>query len=254
MAKLPQRASLNRKEVKKRAKSTPKNSRKEKGSPPQFTPLNISYDRLLPLVRDHPEFKWPQPMRENPDQRNRLLRCDYHKDHNHELNHCQSLKFLVERLILAGHLKRFIREPTQGTETAPATYRAIIATEHPSEPRPAINFVLGGPIDDQYQSKKQRRKMLRAASVRARVNTISILENSIAVQPIDGPISFPPINPTRVITPHYDALILTLCINSFDVHRVLVDPSSAVELLHLPTFMQMKVPLNHLSSADRVLS
>ena len=99
-------------------------------------------------------------MRANPDQPNRLLRCDYHKDHNHEPNHCQSLKFLVERLIRAGHLKRFIMEPTRGTETAPAADKAIVAIEHPSEPRPAINFVLGGPIDDQYQSKKQRRNGL----------------------------------------------------------------------------------------------
>ena len=49
-------------------------------------------------------------------------------------------------------------------------------------------------------------------------------------------------------------LILTLCINSFDVHRVLVDPSSAAELLHLLAFIHMKVPLSHLSSAGRVLS
>ena len=96
--------------------------------------------------------------------------------------------------------------------------------------------------------------MLRAAIVRARVNTISIPESSTVIQPIDGHISFSPINPTRVITPHYDALILTLCINSFDVHRVLVDPGSEAELLHLPAFMQMKVPLSHLSSAGRVLS
>ena len=96
--------------------------------------------------------------------------------------------------------------------------------------------------------------MLRVASVRARVNTISIPKSSIAVQPIDGRISFPHINPTRVITPHYDALILTLCINSFDVHRVLVDLGSATELLHLSAFMQMKVPLSHLNSADRILS
>ena len=96
--------------------------------------------------------------------------------------------------------------------------------------------------------------MLLAASVRALVNTISTPKSNIAVQPIDGPISFPPINPAQVITPHYDALILTLCINNFDVHRVLVDPGSAAELLHLPAFRQMKVPLSHLSSADRVLS
>ena len=96
--------------------------------------------------------------------------------------------------------------------------------------------------------------MLRIALVRARVNIISTLESSIAVQPIDGLISFPPINPTQVITPHYDALILTLCINNFDVHKVLVNPGSAAELLHLLTFMQMNVPLSHLSSASKILS
>ena len=96
--------------------------------------------------------------------------------------------------------------------------------------------------------------MLRAASVKARVNTISTLESSTTVQPIDGPISFPPINPAQVITPYYDVLILTLCINNFDVHKVLVDPTSTTELLHLQTFKHMKVPLSHLSSVDKVLS
>ena len=96
--------------------------------------------------------------------------------------------------------------------------------------------------------------MLRAASIRARINTINTPESSTVLQPIDGPVSFPPIDLTRVITPHYDALILTLYINNFDVHRVLVDPGSAAELLHLPALTQMKVLLSHLSSAGRVLS
>ena len=29
---------------------------------PQFTPLNISYEKLLPIIRDLPEFKWPAPI------------------------------------------------------------------------------------------------------------------------------------------------------------------------------------------------
>ena len=136
---------------------------------------------MLPLIQDHPEFKWPPPMRESLYQRNRSLRCDYHRDHDHETNHCQGLKFLVERLIWARHLRRFIREPPRGTESAPAVDKAIVATELTSEPRPTINFVLGGPVDDQYQSKKQRRKMLRAASIRARVNTINTSESSTPV-------------------------------------------------------------------------
>ena len=222
--------------------------------PPQFTPLNISYDQLLPLIQDHPDFKWPLQMRANLDQRNRSLTCDYHRDHDHETSRCQSLKFLLEKLILVGHHRRYIRELTQETETAPAADRAIVGAEHPSEPRPTINFILGGPTDDQYQSKIRRRKMLCTASVRARINTISTPESGAVIQPVDGPISFPPINPTRVITPHYDALVLNLCVNNFDVHRVFVDLSSAASLLHLPAFQQMKVPLDHLSSAGRILS
>ena len=139
----PQRANPNRKEARTRIRSAPKKIRKKKKKkkkkkkePPQFTPLNISYDRLLPLIQDHLDFKWPLPMRANPDQHNRSLRCDYHRDHDHETNCCQSLKFLVEKLIRAGHLRRYIWEPTHGTETAPAADRAITGVEHPSKPQP----------------------------------------------------------------------------------------------------------------------
>ena len=96
--------------------------------------------------------------------------------------------------------------------------------------------------------------MIRVASIRARVNVISNRGDVPIVLPVDGPISFPPINPTQVITPHYDALVLTVCINSFDVHRVLIDPGTTADLLHLPAFKKMRVPIYHLHSAGRVLS
>ena len=193
-------------------------------------------------------------MRAGPDQHNISLRCDYHRDHGHETNQCQSLKFLVEKLIRAGHLRRYLREPTRGAAAATTAGGAVAEIEQAPGPRSTINFILGGPADNQYQSKKQRRRMLRTASVRAKVNIISDRGDVPAVLLVDGPISFPPINPTRVITPHYDTLILTVCINSFDVHRVLIDPGSATDLLHIPAFKQMRVPIDHLHSAGRVLS
>ena len=161
---------------------------------------------------------------------------------------------MVERLIRADHLRRYLREPTRGATVAPTADRAIAEIEHAPEPWPTINFILGGPTENQYQSKKQRRRMVRAASIRARVNVISNRGDVPAVQLVDDPISFPPINPTRVITPHYDTLVLTVCINGFDVHKVLMYPSSATDLLHLPAFKQMRVPIDHLHSAGRVLS
>ena len=96
--------------------------------------------------------------------------------------------------------------------------------------------------------------MLRAATIQAQINTIHSPISGKTIQPIDGPISFPLINPSKVIVPHQDALVLTLYINDFDVHRVFVDPGSATDLLQLPAFRQMNICLDRLSSAGRVLS
>ena len=122
------------------------------------------------------------------------------------------------------------------SEVALTVERIAAGAELPPEPRPTINYILGGPTDDQYQSKRQKKSMLRAAAIRAWINTIHALVSTRTVQSVDSPISFPSINPSKVIVPHHDALVLTLCINDFDVHRVLVDLGSVVDLLQLPAF------------------
>ena len=135
----------------------------KKREPPQFTPQNISYDKLLCLIRDNPDFKWPTPIQSDPAQRNQSLRCDYHRDHGHETNLCRSLKFLVERLIRAGYLKRYVREMVYGAEAALVVERIAASVKLPPEPRPTINYIMGGQVDDQYQSKCQKKRLLRAA-------------------------------------------------------------------------------------------
>ena len=85
---------------------------------------------------------------------------------------------------------------------------------------------------------------MRAATVEARVNAIHKEGSHEETKQMDGPISFPPINPNKIIVPHYDALVLTLCINGFDVHRVLVDPGSAVDLLQVDEAFLMYAELS----------
>ena len=125
----------------------------KKREPPQFTPLNITYERLLPLICDLPDFKWPAPIQTDPSQRNPFVRCNYHIDHGHETNRCRSLKFMVERLIKAGHLRRYVKNVDCGEESAPTTDRITAGAVAPFESRPTINYILGGLFDDQYQSK-----------------------------------------------------------------------------------------------------
>ena len=118
----------------------------------------------------------------------------------------------------------------------PPTDRITAGATTRSESRPAINYILGGPSDDQYQSKHQQKKLLRPTTVKARVNAIHTGGICEETKPIDSLISFPPINPNRVIVAHYEALVLTLYISGFDVHEVLLDLGSAIDLSQLPTF------------------
>ena len=177
----------------------------------------------------------------DPSQGNRSLRCDYHKDHGHEIDKGRSLKFLVENLIKVGHLRRYIREINQGPEPRQDANKIAVGVVAPQEPRLTINYILGGLSDDQYQSKHQQKKLLRSTMIKARVNANHMGSNYAETEPIDGLISFPPVNPNRVIVAHYDMLVLTLYINVFYVHRVLVDPGSAANLLQLPAFKKMKL-------------
>ena len=58
---------------------------------------------------------------------------------------------MVERLIKAGHLRRYIRKVVREEEPAPATGKITTGPVAPLESRPTINYILGGPLDDQYQ-------------------------------------------------------------------------------------------------------
>ena len=157
----------------------------------------------------------------------------------------------MERLIKAGHLRRYVREVNRRAESRPLEDRITTGATAPSETISAINYILGGPSDDHYQSKYQQRKLLRVATVKALVNAIHTGGTREETKPIDDLISFPSINPNRVIVPHYDALRLTLCISSFDVHKGLVDLGSATDLLQLN---QLKLSTGMLNSARRIFS
>ena len=100
-------------------------------------------------------------------------------------------------------------------------------------PRAVINYIHGRPIDEKYNFKWKRQRLLRATSVRELVNSFQPGLDDEGIHLIYGVITFPPINPNRVLQPHQDALILTLGNSDFDVRRILVDPGSSTDLLQM---------------------
>ena len=84
----------------------------------------------------------------DPSRRNKSLWCDYHRDHGHETDRGRSLKFLVEKMIKAGHLGRYVREIDQGPERRQDANIITIGAVAPPITRPAINYILGDPYND----------------------------------------------------------------------------------------------------------
>ncbi|RVW38892.1 hypothetical protein CK203_073593 [Vitis vinifera] len=63
-----------------------------------------------------------------------------------------------------------------------------------------------------------------------------------SVRPIDARITLPPIGSNRVILLYGDALVLTLGVSCFDVHKILIDLGNSTNLLQMSAYRQMGQP------------
>ena len=59
----------------------------------------------------------------------------------------------MEKLIKARPLGRYVKEDDHREESGQAADRVTVGAAIPSESKPTINYILGGPSDNQYQSK-----------------------------------------------------------------------------------------------------
>ena len=204
------------------------------------------------MIQDLSDFRWPRPQGTDPSTRDHSKRCAFHKKHGHTTETCRSLQYLVEKLIKAGHLKQYLRSDTERKSTSqhhdPGALRA------PAAPKAVINYITGGPSDEEYDSRRKRQKLLRAASIRERINSIRPGLTGGGPRPIDEIIIFPPVDPTRTLQPHRDALILSLEIGDFEVRRILVDPSSSADLIQASVVSHMGHTLIGLENPGRILS
>nr|CAN80938.1 hypothetical protein VITISV_035835 [Vitis vinifera] len=105
-----------------------------------------------------------------------------------------------------------------------------------------------------HTTEECRQKLLRAASVRECINSIRPGITGGGPRPIDGTIIFPPVDLTRILHPHRDALILSLEVEDFDVRRILVDPGSSTDLVQASVISHRGQSLTGLENPKRILS
>ena len=121
---------------------------------PSLTPLFISYEKLLPMIQGLSDFRWPRPLGTDPSKRDHRKRCAFHKEHGHTTETCRCLHYLVERLIKAGHLKQYLLLDVGGRDASQNHNSG--AHRAPAAPKAVINYINGGPSDEEYDSRRKR--------------------------------------------------------------------------------------------------
>lgn len=189
------------------------------------------------MICDLSDFRWREPIKTDSMKREWSRKCAYQKYHGLTMEQYKSLHYLVKRLIRVGHVKQYVRTTGEQRKTTRDLASQVPTTS--VAPKVVINYIHGGPVDEKYNSKRKKAKV----ALHGLPEETNQLHPTQFVRwgacPMDGTITFLPINANQVLQPHNDALILTLRINQFDVRRVLIDPGSAADLLQMSAYKQM---------------
>ncbi|XP_030923041.1 uncharacterized protein LOC115949919 [Quercus lobata] len=158
--------------------------------------------------------------------------CCFHRDHGHDTVDCYDLKQQIEALIRQGKLQRFVSKEQMDPPQEQALRRE---NKRPRSSIGDIRMIMGGTTTS-GSSKKARKTYLRM------VQNIQLTGTVPKMTRIDNPvIGFSEENARRLHHPHDDALVVSLRVGDYNMHRVLVDNSSLVDILYYPAFQQMRI-------------
>ncbi|GKV46151.1 hypothetical protein SLEP1_g53159 [Rubroshorea leprosula] len=197
-----------------RPNSTP--PQQSAGKPPvNWTPFNLPRSQIFMQIKNKMDLRRPGPMRITTASRDHTRYCDFHQDHGHTTEQCNSLKSELESLAQKGMLNeyvqraeqpRFVREQRpqpQGARNPPNRQGVGYQQTPPPLPPPAriIHMITGG-LEAGGLSSKQQKLYVREVKHQNRAQKRKIDDAEWKNQPI----TFTSADLDTVVTPHNDPL------------------------------------------------
>ncbi|GKV04527.1 hypothetical protein SLEP1_g16680 [Rubroshorea leprosula] len=233
--------------------STPR-FRRPNSSPPQqlagkppvnSTPFNLPRSQIFMQIKNKMDLRRPGPMRTAAATRDHTRYCDFHQDHGHTTEQCNSLRSKLESLAQKGMLNeyiqrveqpRFVREQGsqhQAIRNPPNRQGVGYQQAPPPLPPPArvIHMITGG-LEAGGLSSKQRKLYVREVKHQNQAQKRKFDDAEWKKQPI----TFTSADLETVVTPHNDPLVTFVTINNCEVQRVLVDTGSAPDIMYFHCF------------------
>nr|XP_017247956.1 PREDICTED: uncharacterized protein LOC108219166 [Daucus carota subsp. sativus] len=217
----------------------------------RWTPLAAPIGHIFEVNRDKGLFRRPAPLN-SWQAKNKDKYCEYHESTGHDTHECRQLKEEIELLIKEGQLNEWIvREARSRRDTRAKDRRGLGYTGDQERGKQediqfvkegSIHVIFGGP----HLAGEGTRAIERYAK-EARGRPLTNIHNLSSRPPkvfrgeaID--ITFSEEDARWVHHPHNDALVIALRIGPMNVHRVLVDNGSSVNILYYGTYQKLGLP------------
>ena len=184
-------------------------------------------------IKDEEALTYPGKLKGDPNRRSKDKYCRFHWDHDHDMVDCYDLKQQIEALIKQGKLQRFVRN--ERTNQPPQEQNPRWDNERLRPPIGDIRMIVGGTavIGSSKKARKTYLRMVQNIQLTGLVSKIARKESPI--------IGFSEEDARRLHHPHDDALVVSIRIEDYNMHRVLVDNGSSVDILYYSAFQQMGI-------------
>ena len=169
-------------------------------------------------IKDKGILTFPGKLKSDPTKRSRNKYCHFHRDHGHDTADCYDLKQQIEALLREGQLQKFVSKGRTDTNLWKQAPRW--ENDHSRPPIGDIRMIVGGTTTTGSSKKACR-------------TTLGWRESPI--------IGFSEEDARRLHHPHDDALIVSIRVGDYNVHRMLVDNGSSADILYYPAFQQMGI-------------
>ncbi|XP_074330471.1 uncharacterized protein LOC141667730 [Apium graveolens] len=212
----------------------------------EYARLNAPRSQILMEIEKDKDFKWPKPLKGDPEKRDKSRYCRFHKDVGHDTDDYRQLKDEIEYLIQRGKFGRFMKGEEVGgqkrdNDRRDDDRRGNDRDRNPQPRGPVINMISGGPI---VASTTRNSRKAYAREVMSIVGEPSKRSKSEMTLEFGNP------DLEGLKFPQDDPMVITPIIGNYPVMRVLVDNGASVDILFYDTFIRMGYNYSHLTPSD----
>nr|XP_009781623.1 PREDICTED: uncharacterized protein LOC104230495 [Nicotiana sylvestris] len=180
------------------------------------------------LEKLDPKVKWPQNMKSDPSTRKSNVLCEFHQELGHKTEDRIALRQEVVNMLHQGHLRELISD--RGKANFGSGREQHQSPPKPPSPARTVQMIIGGGDEAAINHVK-----FTTTHKLKRSNTHKLYDN------LGESIIFDKSNTNGLTFPHFDALVITLCISDTDVKRINGRRWSGSCIIHPRVLAQMQL-------------